>query len=308
MPFSLFLWNGHMASVFEAFGWKSQSAYTLISPLGIENRINQLQIQSQKYFTIGEKAQAADGDQLGVTVQANQAFNLAKPEHRAQLQACIALFKEQSAALKSIDKKIALSVVLGVVASSLSFISFVGYFGILGWGAAAWFLYNRANVSKEYQESLKLLVATCNWTLGPSAAARCSQKEGLTQDPDIREMMSLLYPALNEQQIKHLVADDIEEVFARELRDYEKQHLVNPTINRFFSANADERIARSKRSAEFTRCIYGYNKGGARDYIDAFLSIFPDLYHAIIHGFKRAQHWWSKGAVDKGVTEPTFCA
>lgn len=292
-----------MPSVFEAFGWKKQSSYTAITPLGINNRINRLQIQSQKYFIVEENARAADGNILAVTLISGQNFDLINEEHRTHLRACMALFKEKANDLKALDRKIAYSMVLGVIATSLSFIPFVGYFGLLGWGSALYHLNQRTTASIEYQESLNLLVATCNWALGQGANERRSDKDALTTNSDIREMMISLYPVLNEQQVRHLIADDIEEVFTQELRNYEHKYQLTANAHNFFSAGGDERIAQGKRSAEFNRCIYGYNKGNPTDYLDAFLSIFPDIYNAIHYGFKRLQHWWSKDAAPQAAKE-----
>jgi hypothetical protein len=286
-----------MASVFESFGWKNTStSRTAINQLGINDRLPKLQSNSQKYFIVEENAQAADGNLLAVKIQPHQSFNLKNTDHRDQLRAAIELFKENSNTLKSIDHRIAYSTVLGIVATSLSFIPLVGYFGLLGWGSAVYHLMKRGTAMEKYRESLNLLVATCNWSLGQGPEAREASKEELTCDADIREMMKTLYPVITEQQARHLIADDIEDAFVQELLDYEGKYKLNKSAafnpKGFF--NGDESIAKSKRSAEFSRCIYGYNKGNTTDFLDAFLSIFPDIYHAIHHGFKRLQHWWSK--------------
>lgn len=285
----------NMPSVFESFGWKSQTDHTIVSPLGINNRIHKLQIASQNYFTIGENARAADGNVLAISPRPGQEFDLNNEAHGQHLRACIELFKDKSKTFKAIDQKIAFSTVLGVVATSLSFIPFVSYFGLLGWGSALYHLTQRSIAEMEYTESLNLLVATCNWCLGEGLGVRKATKEALTSHEDIREMMTHLYPVLTEQQARHLIADDIEDIFVQELHHYESKYHLTSNANHFFVAakNTDERIAQSKRCAEFSRCIYGYNKGSYSDYLDAFLSIFPDIYNTIHHGFKRLQHWWN---------------
>ncbi len=295
-----------MPSVFESFGWKSQNAYTTVSQLGINNRINKLQIASQNYFTIGENARAADGDILAISIKLGQNFDLQNEAHRAHLRACVELFKDKSNALKSLDQKITLSTVLGIVATSLSFIPFVGYLSILGWGSAVYYITQRNMAEAEYREALNLLVSSCNWALGEGAEVRKSQKDELTNNEDIREMMTFLYPVLTEAQARHLIADDIEDTFIQELRNYESKYRLTATTTSFFASNKetnDERIARSKRGAQFYRCVYGYNKGNPSDYLDAFLSVFPDIYNSIHHGFKRVQHWWSSGSNKKETPE-----
>lgn len=282
-----------MASVFDLLGWNTQAHTTLIPQLGISNPLYKLQAQSQKYFVVNENALASDGNVLAVSVQKDQGFNLNNEQHLAHLRACTALFNEKSQALKSIDRNIALGVVVGIVASSLSFLPFVGYFSFVGWGAALVSIHQRATAYTEYQEALNLLAATCNWSLGEGVDVRKSSSAGLINNPDIREMMTSLYPVLSEPQIKHLVADDIEEGFAAELRAYESKYKLSANTNTFFASTDDERIALSKRGAEINRCVYGLNKGKATDFLDAFVSSIPDIYHAAHHSFKRLQHWWS---------------
>lgn len=282
-----------MASVFELLGWRGQAQSTPLSPLAINTPLYQLQQQSQKYYTIPKDAAAADGDILAVSIQQAGHFQL-KEEHLAHLRACTTSFKEHAQALKDVDQKIVIGVVIGVLATSLSFLPFVGYFNFLGWGAASYYLNQRGSIYNEYTESLKLLVGACNWSLGEGPNNRHANKAQLIANPEIRDMMSALYPVLNQTQVQHLIADDIEESFTKELHQYEsKYHLSANKAPTFFKENADERIALSKRAAEFSRCIYGFNKGKPSDFLDAFCSALPDLYHAIHYGFKRLQHWWT---------------
>lgn len=284
-----------MPSVFEFVGWKTQTNYTSIPQLGINNRLNSLQRNSEHYFTIGENAQAADGDILGVSIKSGQHFDLNNAAHLAHLKDCVALFKDKGQALANLDKKIVLSSLMGIIASSLSFLPFVGYFSLLGWGSAIYHLSQRQSVETEYREALNLLVANCNWSLGGGSSMRRASPEALTANEEIREMMASLYPVLTVQQAKHLIADDIEHRFIDELQQYEAKYHLSTNATSFFvkGRTQDERIAQSKRGAEFNRCIYGYQKGNYNDYLDAFLSIFPDLYNSIHYGCKRLQHWWN---------------
>ena len=61
-----------------------------------------------------------------------------------------------------------------------------------------------------------------------------------------------------------------------------------------------------REAKESYRGVYGLNKGNPTDFIDAFISIFPDIYNAIHHGFKKLQHWWTaKSGNDKGGASET---
>jgi hypothetical protein len=284
-----------MASAFELFGLTKQSpTETKVSELGIKNRINSLERASEVFFVVPQDAKATDGNVLAVNVK--QRFDVHNANHIQLVQDATKLFEDKSAELKALDQKIGYSCVVGVVASSLSFVPFVSYFALLGWGSALYHGAQREQAFETYQESLKLLVATCNWSLGQSN----EEATTLTQHSAIRQMMSNLYPVLTETQVRHLIADEIEEVFAKEQRNYENKYQLSSIGAGFF--HGDETIARSKRSAEFIRCIYGYNKGGVNDYLDAVCSILPDLYNEVNHGIKKLQYWWNKKERDEQAT------
>ncbi|MCE0721619.1 MULTISPECIES: hypothetical protein [Legionella] len=284
-----------MASVLETvlgtLGIKKQPSYTPIPQLGINNELNTLQVESQRYFAIGKDARAADDNILAIKVEQNF---LTTNSHQIEfLNKCVALVKEKSMQLKSIDQKITGSVVFGVTATALSFLPVIGYIGWIGWAAAAYFINKRATAYAEYHEALTLLVGACNWSLGLGPDKRSDTIENLTKNNSIREMMAVLYPVLTETQVKHLIADDIEDVFTQELHEYEKRFQPGFEPSRFFSKK-DDTIALSKKGAEFNRCIYGFNKGGVTDYLDAIVSILPDLYRAALHGWHRLTHWWQE--------------
>lgn len=280
-----------MASVLETFGIKRQPSYTPIPQLGINSELNTLQLESQGYFAIDKEARAADDNILAITVRKN--FLTTNSNHIEFLNKCTVLVKEKSMQLKSIDQKITGSVVFGATATALSFLPVIGYIGWIGWAAAAYFINKRATAYAEYHEALTLLVGACNWSLGTGPDDRKEHTRNLTENKSIREMMAVLYPVLTETQVKHLIADDIEDVFTQELQEYEKRFQPGFEPSRFFSKK-DDTIALSKKGAEFSRCIYGFNKGGFTDYLDAIVSVLPDLYRAALHGWHRLTHWWQE--------------
>ncbi|QMT61453.1 MULTISPECIES: hypothetical protein [unclassified Legionella] len=282
-----------MSSVFALLGLKDKLEYTSMTELGISSDLSKLQSQSQNYFTIAKGVYAADGNQLGVAINEGQHFGIKNSEHVEFLKRCTALVREKSTQLKNIDQKIIGSVVFGVAATALSFLPVVGLLGWIGWGATAYFIQQRAIAYKEYQESLALLVGVCNWSLGEGEETRNSSISLLTTHESIRDMMAVLYPVLTEKQVKHLIADDIEGKFAEELNEYEKRFKLGFNPNQFFS-KTDDTIALSKKGAEFSRCIYGYNKGGFTDFLDAIVSILPDLYKAALHGCQKLHYWWQE--------------
>lgn len=278
-----------MASVLESFGIKKNLSSTSIPQLGINSDLNRLQLDSQIFFTLKKDAQA-DDNQLAIEIKKDQNFQISNTHHTRFLNHSVQLFKEKSTQLKSIDTKILGSIAFGVTATALSFLPVIGFIGWIGWAAAAYFINKRATAYAEYHESLTLLVAVCNWSLGEKLENRKDRAGNLTKNESIREMMAQLYPVLTEAQVRHLIANDIEEVFANELIDYENKYKLGFEPGRFFSKE-DNKIALSKKGAEFSRCIYGFNKGGATDFLDAIITVLPDVYRAIVHGFQRFKYW-----------------
>lgn len=276
-----------MASVFEFFGIKKQSEYTAIPRLSIKSPLSALQLKSERYFTISPVAEARDGNKLGVSVQGQQNFNLASVEHLDFLTRCVDQFNEKSIRLKAIDRNIAGSIILSIAASSLSFLPLLGSFLLplswIGWGAAIYFMNQRGSAFTEYQESLTLLVAACNWSLGEKP----TDPRAVTQNPVIRSMMTVLYPVLTETQVKHLIADQIENVFIDELKEFKGQFAQGTHV---FS-NERHNIALSKKGAEFNRCIYGFNKGSFVDFLDALASVIPDLFRVVQYGWQQGTSW-----------------
>ncbi|KTC86251.1 hypothetical protein [Legionella cincinnatiensis] len=281
-----------MASVFEFLGIKTQSVSTSVPLLGINTDPYKLQREAENYFVIPKSAQAANGNALAVNIKEGQNFLSTNSTHIEFLKKCIALFKDKSTQLHSVDQKILGSIAFGVVATALSFLPVVGFLGWIGWGAAVYYINQRATAYAEYHESLTLLVGACNWSLGEGPGKRKDRSiEQLTKNETVRHMMATLYPVLTEVQVGHLIADDIEDIFAQELKEYDTKFQLGFNPHQFFSKK-DDIIALSKKGAEFNRCIYGFNKGGFTDFFDAIVSILPDLYKATLHGFQQLKYWW----------------
>jgi len=144
---------------------------------------------------------------------------------------------------------------------------------------------------------LNLTVATCNWSLGEGLEARINKNEKeLIAHPAIKNMMTELYPVLSKTQVKHLIADEIEHAFIAEMDNFEKNRPA-PALKNLFSMfsikdmSAEEKFALSRKGTEYNRCIYGYNKGKASDFLDALLSMIPDMYNAACYGFGKAKDY-----------------
>ncbi len=296
-----------MATVFESLGWFKPAPSTKLPQLGINNKLYSLQIDSAQYFTIGEGAVAADNNVLGV--KPIKPFDLNSKEQIEYLENAVSLFNERFEQLKEIDLKINASVAIAVATTSiLTFFPFASVLSIIGWGASIYYMKQRATAYVEYQESLKLLVGTCNWCLGKLEKEHVKEEhlneysEQLSNNDAIRNMMTSLYPVLTKDQVGHLIDDRIEGKFKAEFDEYEKkfQRGYEPQDQ---SKRKDDSIALSKKSAELIRCIYGFHKGGAIDFLDAIASALPDLYRKMRHGAQRFIFWAQEKMAPKSEPE-----
>jgi hypothetical protein len=87
-----------------------------------------------------------------------------------------------------------------------------------------------------------------------------------------------------------LIDDSIEENYTSALERYNKRFKL-PLVGRFFGNSASEagkavhheleNIALKQRGAEFFRCVYGLNRGSAKDFLRVFVNAVPDLVSAL---------------------------
>ena len=258
---------------------------TLLSRLRIHSSTFELQSKSETYFQIPETALADEGDELAVCIQ--EEFTISNEDHTNFMDSCTTNYEKNAGLLYDLDKKIISSLLVAVVASSLSVLPILGWLAVAGTFAALYFSMQRGALYEEQQESLKLLVGVCNWSIGPGLSSRADTIEKLVNCEAIQRMMDQL-TILDETQTAHFLADDIQAHFLGLLA-------ASDNAFRFFSQSSDaalaskahvlapapEQVALKQRAAEFNRCIYGLNKGTKKDLIDAFLSALPDLWQAM---------------------------
>ena len=179
------------------------------------------------------------------------------------------LKKEKSAALVSNDRKMWSALLIAVIAPNIPFIPFLGLVAFVAWMAIFYFLNQRATLNTEYKDARTLLIATCNWALGPNLQSRTNNVNDLTNSHEINAMMEQLFPVLSKTQVKHLIADDIEGEYTNAL-EVRAQRTQIPLAS-FFSSNQYkitkfvsrelEETALKQSTAEVIRCIYGHNRG-----------------------------------------------
>lgn len=253
---------------------------TPLPTLRVNSRLYQLQTESKLFFTIDEHAEAADGNNLAVTIGQHNQFSLNYQSHSSFVTNCTNLFREKSIVLQAIDTKIMAAALVAIAAMSIPFIPFAGWIAMAAWMTALYLMHERGNAYAEYHESLVLLAATCNWSLGE--VNHQPNKKMLADSEIIQNMMKQLYSVLTETQTKHLIDDAIESQFVAALKASDDSNAANTDkkYGQFFSSPALKEVVLKKQGPEFFRCMYGLNKGKPKDFLDAFLTALPDLWRA----------------------------
>ena len=227
-------------------------------------------MRSQNYFVIKDNAVAKDrnlsNDELPIRISEN--FSLLK--HAAIVTDHTNLYKKKSDALVSNDRKMWSALLIAVIAPNIPFIPFLGLVAFVAWMATFYFLNQRAPLNTEYKDARTLLIATCNWALGPNLKSRTDTVNNLTNSREINAMMNQLFPVLSKTQVKHLIADDIEQQYAAAL-DERANRTTLPGASFFGNHNSTratkvlsrelEETALKQSTAEVIRCIYGHNRG-----------------------------------------------
>ena len=224
-------------------------------------------LRSQDYFRIKMNAVAKDNNQSDndLPIEITERFSLIK--HAEIVTDHTNLYKEKSDALVLNDKKMWSALLIAVIAPSIPFVPFLGLVAFVAWMATFYFLNQRATLNTEYKDARTLLIATCNWALGPKD--RIDSKEHLTANPQIKAMMDELFPVLSQTQVKHLIADDIERQYAEALETRAERTKIpfasffnNPQSRAAQSVSRElEETALKQSTAEVIRCIYGHNRG-----------------------------------------------
>jgi hypothetical protein len=224
-------------------------------------------MRSSNYFVIKPNAVAKDNNQSENDLPIEIAKRFSLREHAAIVTDHTNLYKEKSDALVSNDKKMWSALLIAVIAPSIPFIPFLGLVAFVAWMATFYFLNQRATLNTEYKDARTLLIATCNWALGPKI--RQDSKEELMASAEINAMMNELFPVLSKTQVKHLIADEIENQYTEAL-EARAQRTKIPLAS-FFSSNSSraaqfvsrelEETALKQSTAEVIRCIYGHNRG-----------------------------------------------
>ena len=272
------------------------SKFKLVYPSG------SLHQKSRSYFKIKQDAYAQAGEQAVITI--SKPFVLG--EHQNIVKEHTKLYKDKSAALVSLDKKIIAAVLVALVAMHTPFIPFVGMIAIAGWLAALYWMNQRAQAYLEYYDALLLLVATCSWCLGPNEnddllttiepqfQEQADSTSSVLEDRQVQNMMDQLYSVLSKSQISHFLSPENWAKYRVTIERHDNR--LHRRLSSFFGHNASqssrfaqvvnnelESTALKQRSAEFLRCIYGLNRGTSGDFLRVLLHAIPDLCYAVWH-------------------------
>lgn len=218
----------------------------------------------------------------------NNQFSISK--HSRIVTDHVKIYRQKSDALVQLDQKILSAMLIAIGATCVPFIPFMGLVSIAGWIATFYLLNQRADRYTAYRDALSLLVGTCNWALGAPSHQRVDNPTDLAKAPAIKSMMECLYPVLSKTQIEHLIADDIQETYSDSLKNYD-QRFKFPLAGRLFTPQNENRThqiihnelestALKQRGAEFVRCVYGLNRGTAKDFFLVALNALPDIWNA----------------------------
>jgi len=182
-----------------------------------------------------------------VTLQVNGTVFQAEPDtHEILLINCSIAVKEKLFILQQIDQKMAIGFALGAAALVLSWIFAISILATaaLIYGAVQYGY--RQQAYKEYNEALENLRNCCEWSLGEGQV----QDKSVVNHPAVREMMTTLYPLMDEPTLRLLIDDEVEQAFIDEHQrlaadglDVGQTHLDKEQATLYFK-------------------IYGYGQGG----------------------------------------------
>ena len=273
--------------------FNSKSEPGKLPQLAIDTPLYQLQLASKKFFTIEENAIAKNGNQLAVKPVAT--FDLKTYEHSAFINQCIEQFNLSSNHLKNIDAQIAQGLLVSFVASTLSILPFLGGLGWacswVGLGYAVYKFTERQLAYQEYNESLKLLIGSCNWSLGQMEQA---EYQTLPSNHFLNtSLLPKLYSVLTQEQLKCIVSDTIESQFISAQQKDQKKNA--SYFSAFFGeyVRQNDKATFGKIATQLNYSVYGFNQGAPTDILQVLITSIPDIFRAIGNGFSDVLKKWN---------------
>ena len=294
LQYTLHIYLGvHMQAYFEYlpfFGTTSEKVK--LPQLAVDNSLHQFQLESKKYFTIDANAEATNGNKLAITPVV--LFNIDTPEQINFIERATKKFTDASTALKAIDSQIAQSLLLSVNASAVTILPFLGTVGWvcswIGLGYAVKKFADRQLAYQDYNESMTLLMGTCNWSLG---VLNTSAPETITNHPAVKSMLNVLYPVLTKKQIECLIADEIESGFVASHQ--QEQDKSSGYFSTFFGSyiNPHDKTTFGKIGTNISHSAYGFGKGSPMDTLLVMFTSIPDIFRAVSNGFSDVMKKWN---------------
>ncbi len=260
--------------------------------LAVDNSLSKFQLESKKYFTIEANAEAKNGNQLAITPVVP--FNHHTAEHINFIERATQQFNASSLKLKSIDSTIAQSLLFSIVSSTLTILPFLGTIGwvcsYIGLGYAIKKFADRQLAYQDYNESMKVLIGTCNWSLGKIDQA---EQSAIISNPAIKNMLDALYPVLTKKEVACLIDDQIEKGFVASHQ--EEQEKSSGYFSTFFGSyiNAQDKTTFGKIGTNVSHSAYGHGKGSAMDTLQVLVTSIPDIFRALSNGFSNVMKKWN---------------
>ncbi len=195
-------------------------------------------------------------------------FKPDNPDHIKLISQCKDLLLQKLNDLHAIDIKMLAGFTVGVAAFALSWLLPFTAVAIAGFAYGAYQLGVRQHAYKEYSDTLETLKDICNWTLNDSNM----QVEALNQtmkNQTICEMAEVLTTLMNEEQLRAVIRDDIEEVYVNQAHQNDEEDV---RVQGYKLLDATQ-----TKNLKFA--VYGMEQGG-------ILDILQGLGHAIQNAVK----------------------
>ena len=198
-------------------------------------------------------------------LEANAQFDAATHSHNDLINKCSKEVTKTLKELQNIDKKILIGTCLTLGAFGLSFIFPMGMLVTAGLAFTAYQFGQRQSAYKNYEDALINIRDCCKWSLGS-----ISRQSGYMKDhAPLTNMMKVMSPLFNEQQLRDYIDDKYEDFFIKKAEDETKDITVMD-----HKLDAQEKDLFSK--------VYGFEQGG-------IVAIFEGISHVIANAVSSLQ-------------------
>ncbi|KTD16264.1 hypothetical protein [Legionella jordanis] len=199
------------------------------------------------------------------------AFDPKNQNHVKLVESCTQSVQRELLRLQAIDLKMTIAFSVAALAYSLSWILPFCPLAFAAMAYGAYQLGQRTHVYAEYNEALENLARCCIWTLGEVS------NEQVIQAQAIQDMITVLAPLTNAQQLKDFIDDKYEDGIV-EYGEKVKQA----------STFLDSELDQEQRQLFYK--IYGYKQGSFMDILQGIGFAIRGLFQNIKQALSRDNH------------------